>query len=185
MKCPIENMAKKSLLKELEKQDPEELLRLLNEMIKRFPVAKMYLSMEFGLEGTTIIEKYQREIYKEYFPKRGTGKARSSKVNKILKEFSLISAFRDDLVEMYWFQVQNAILYYQTYVHDYEPFLNNLFKNWKIFLDMAREEDLLSTYESKMEALFTERFKRYWLYAQLMNILNSPPESVEEASNDE
>ena len=107
-------MAKKSLVKELEKQDPEELLRLLTEVTRRFPVAKMYLTMEFGLEGTTIVEKYQREIYKEYFPKRGTGKARSSKVNKILKEFSLISAFREDLVDMYWFQVKNAISYYQT-----------------------------------------------------------------------
>lgn len=169
-------MAKKSLVKELEKQDPEELLRLLTEVTRRFPVAKMYLTMEFGLEGTSIVEKYQREIYKEYFPKRGTGKARSSKVNKILKEFSLISAFREDLVEMYWFQVKHAISYYQTYVHDYEPFLNNLFKNWKIFLDMAREEGLLSTYEPQMDALFSDRFKRYWLYAQLMDILNAPPE---------
>jgi hypothetical protein len=27
-----------------------------------------------------------------------------------------------------------------------------------------------------MEALFSDRFKRYWLYAQLMDILNAPPE---------
>jgi len=178
-------MAKNTLQKELEKQDPEELLRLLSEISRRFPVAKMYLTMEFGLEGTAIIEKYKKEITNEYFPTRGTGKARSSRITKILKEFALISAFKEDLVEMYWFQVKSAIGYYQNYQYEYDPFRKNLLKNWKIFIDLAREERSLDSYLPRMEEFFTERFKRYWLYDELMQILLAEPVEKGEDSTDE
>jgi hypothetical protein len=169
-------MAKKSLPKELEKQDTEELLRLLNEVARRFPVAKMYLTMEFGLESTSIIGKYKKEITKEYFPTRGYGKARSSKVAKILKEFSLISAFKEDLVDMYWFQIKLAIKFHHTYDYFYEPFMNSLVKNWVKFLELAREQALMETYLPLFEAEFNEKKRKDFLYRLLTAEMNKKPQ---------
>jgi hypothetical protein len=160
-------MAKTSLKKELEKQDPEELLRLLTEVARRFPVANMYLTMEFGLENEKILEKYKKELKKEYFPTRGHGKARSSKVNRILKEFCLVAAFQEDVLEMRWYQLQLAIEYYISYGHDYEPFLNNLCKNWETFWVLARKEGWWSQYETKFDEVVPARWKGKFLFQTL------------------
>jgi hypothetical protein len=178
-------MAKKQLLKELEKQDPEELLRLLGEVARRFPVAKMYLTMEFGFENQAILDKYKKDIRKEYFPTRGRGKARSSKVNRILKEFGLVAAFMEDLVEMYWFQIENALRYHQLYHHDYEPFLVNLIKNWRLFLKMARAQGLMETYQPKIDAAFSDSFKKFALFRELRSIMEDPEEEPEEEISEE
>ena len=176
-------MAKKQLVKELEKQDKQELVRILGEMAKRFPVANMYLTMEFGFESAGIIEKYKKAIEKEYFPSRGHGKARSSRVNKILKEFTLIAAFKEDIFEMQWFQIQRAVIYYQSYHHEYEPFINNLLKNWVTFLSAAKSENNLSQFEKRIEELFSDNFRKFWLSGKLRKIYESS--EVEEKDTDD
>jgi len=178
-------MAKKQLVKELEKQDKEELVRILGEMAKRFPIANMYLTMEFGFESAGIIEKYKKAIEKEYFPNRGHGKARSSRVNKILKEFAQIAAFKDDILEMQWYQIQRAVTYYQAYHHEYEPFINNLLKNWTVFLSATKSENSLSHFEKRIEDLFTDHFRRYWLYSKLWKIYEAPDAVEEELTETE
>ena len=151
------------LRKELDKQDPEELIRLISEMATRFPIAKMYLTMEFGFEGKAIVEKYKKSILKEYFPTRGHGKARSSKVNRILREFSQIVAFQEDMVEMQLYQLEQAVLYYRSYHHDHEPFLNNLYKNWADYLQNARQQGLLELHRPRLEQMFPAKFKSSWV----------------------
>lgn len=158
------------LRKELEKQDSEELIRLISEMATRFPIAKMYLTMEFGFEGKAIVEKYKKAILKEYFPTRGHGKARSSKVNRILKEFSQIVAFQEDKVEMQLYQLEQAVLYYRSYHHDHEAFLKNLYKNWADYLLNARQQGLLESHQSRIDLMFPAKFKTSWVGRQLENI---------------
>ena len=93
---------------------------------------------------------------------------------KILKEFTQIAAFQEDVVELMWYQIENAIDYYKLFGSEYEPFLNNLLKNWKFFLEKARKEGLMPLYSEKVDALFTERFKKSWLATQLIFILENP-----------
>jgi hypothetical protein len=143
----------------------------------------MYLTMEFGLENESILEKYRKEIRKEYFPNRGRGKARSSRIQRILKEFCLVSAFQEDVLAMYGYQLQMAVEYYRQYDYDYPPFLNNLFKNWKIYLDLLREQGKWEELETEMKDVFNPRFKRTWLYDRLMEIREAPWEK-ESSSED-
>jgi hypothetical protein len=163
-------MAKRQLQKELEKQDKEELLRLLLEISTRFSVANMYLNMEFGLESESIIEKYKKALTKEYYPARGHGKARSSRANKILKEFYQITAFKEDMVEMAWFQIALAIQYFHDYRPENIPFHTNLIKNWAKFLEMAKSEGLLPNYEEKIKLIFESRIQNSVLGTELKKI---------------
>ena len=177
-------MAKKQLVKELEKQDKEELIRLLGEMAKRFPIANMYLTMEFGFESAGIIEKYKKALEKEYFPTRGHGKARSSRVNKILKEFAQIAAFKEDILEMQWYQIERAVVYYQAYHYEYEPFINNLLKNWTTFLSAARSENSLFQFQERIEIMFSDHFKKFWLFGRFWEIFQNQIIEVEEVTMD-
>ncbi len=165
-------MAKKSLLKELEKQEPEELLRLLEEVSRRFPVAEMYLRMEFGFEAAPILEKYRKALRKEYFPTRGRGKARVSRADRILKEFALVSAFPEDLLEMHWFQLELAIRYYVNFGHEYEPFIKGLLRNWQKVMDLARDAGNLADYVEKMEEAFPAWAKKASLREAFLQMLS-------------
>ena len=158
------------LRKELEKQDPEELIRLISEMSTRFPIAKMYLTMEFGFESAGIIEKYQKAIRKEYFPSRGTGKARSSRVNKMLKEFFQIAAFQEERIEMRLFALENMVEYYRIYLTDSEPFLKNLFKTWASYLQETRAEGLLELQRPRIDKMLTDKFRRYSVGQKMIEI---------------
>jgi hypothetical protein len=126
-----------------------------------------------------IIEKYKKALEKEYFPTRGHGKARSSRVNKILKEFAQIAAFKEDILEMQWYQIERAVVYYQAYHHEYEAFINNLLKNWTTFLSAARSENILPQFEERIKIMFSDHFKKFWLYGRLWEIYQDP--MVEEA----
>ena len=173
-------MAKKILSKELAKQEPEELLRLLDELSRRFPVARMYLNMEFGLEAESIVEKYRKALQKEYFPTRGRGRARISRSDKILKEFGMISAFSEDLLEMNWFQVELAIRYHLHYMYEYEPFMKGLLRNWKTTVQLARETGSLPDYMNKLETIFPGEFRTYYLHRLLKDIADELPQAEED-----
>lgn len=158
------------LRKELEKQDTEELVRLIAEMSERFPIARMYLTMEFGFESSGIIEKYRKAIHREYFPGRGKGKARSSRVNKMLKEFFQIAAFQEERIEMRLYALENMVEYYRLYIHDYEPFLKNLFRHWLAYLQGAQAEGLFETHADRLNKMMTEKFKQYGVGQKMVEI---------------
>ena len=161
-------MAKRSLIKELEKQESEELLRLLEEVSRRFPVAEMYLRMEFGFEAEPILEKYRKALTKEYFPSRGRGKARVSRADRILKEFALVSAFPDDLMDMHWFQLHLAIRYHLVFGHDYEPFIKGIHRNWQKLLGMASESGREEEFRGKAEQAFDGPYRRAGLISEML-----------------
>jgi len=176
---------KTKLSKELEKQDGEELLRLVKELARRFPVASMYLTMEFGLDSQPIIDKYKKQIYKEYFPTRGHGKARSSRVNKILKEFTQVAAFQEDVLDIRLYQVELAVEYYRSYVYDYEPFITNLFKNWSTLIGMLHKEGLVGDYNERVGRMFNDKFVRYFVGEQMQAMWEAGPEPEKETDSEE
>ena len=152
------------------------MLRLLKEMAKRFPIAQMYLNMEFGFENQVIVEKYKKALIKEYFPTRGHGKARSSKVNQMLKEFTQIAAFQEDVLEIYFFQVELAVQYYRAYLYEYMPFLNQIYKNWTFIIKLAHQGGWADTYQPRVDKMLDENFIRYDLGESMIFMWNEGPE---------
>lgn len=146
------------LSKELEKQDPEELLRLIKEMARRFPIANMYLNMEFGLESEAVIQKYKKLLDKEYFPTRGHGKARSTRAIRTLKEFEKLAVFDEDMVDMRWHQIELAAKYHVAHRYMYEPFIQNFYSLWNQFIQRLHDAGLVETYRERVEKLLSSRF---------------------------
>lgn len=144
---------KSKLLKELDKQDKEELLRLLKGLSRRFPLAKMYLNMEFGIDTLPIIEKYKKLIDKEYFPSRGNGKARSSKVNRTIKEFSRLVVFPEDLADIRLHQVEQAVRFMEAHHYQSDVFLSNLQTQWGETAQYLHKHDLASSFSDRIENL--------------------------------
>lgn len=167
---------KSKLLKELDKQDKEELLRLLKEISRRFPLAKMYLNMEFGIDSLPIIEKYKKLIDKEYFPARGQGKARSSKVNRTIKEFTRLVVFPEDLADIRLHQVEQAVRFMEIHNHQSEVFLSNLQSQWMETAQYLHKQDLTSSFSDRIETLLhgvwhlkkmQRKFNEIWKEAEI------------------
>lgn len=173
-------MTKNNLLKELQKQDPEELLRLLAEVAKRFPIAKTYLQLEFGMGSEEILQKYKKQLMKEYFPGSRPGKARGSRANKILKEFDNLVAFPEDSLELRFYQLELVGEYYCYYGYNTDPFINNLTQNWTLFCKLIRKHQAWESYEDKLEQLLDEKFSHSSLGRNLRLILEKRGLEAEE-----
>jgi len=150
---------KTKLTKEIEKQDPEELLRLIREMARRFSITNMYLSMEFGIDSEAILLKYKKQLDKEYFPTRGHGKARSSKANRILKEFDKLAAFAQDSAELRFYQIELATQFQKSYDYYYEPFIQNIYSNWHALTLFLHKQGLVSDFQERVNLLLNKTLK--------------------------
>jgi hypothetical protein len=129
--------------------------------------------MEFGFEPEPILEKYRKALTKEYFPTRGRGKARVSRAEKILKEFALVSAFPEDLLEMHWFQLKLAIRYYFANDYQYEPFLRGIFRAWEKILNLSRENNAWGNAHEMLASQFPEWAKKSGLHRALIQASGS------------
>jgi len=177
---------KTKLTKELEKQDPEELLRLIREMARRFPIANMYLSMEFGIDSDAILLKYKKQLDKEYFPTRGHGKARSSKANRILKEFDKLAAFAQDAAELRFYQIELATQFQKSYDYYYEPFIQNIYANWHTLTVLLHKQGLVDDFQERVNLLLNKTLKGTFFQESLLEIWEEgATELLEEEKKDE
>lgn len=176
---------KTKLTKELEKQDPEELLRLIREMARRFPIANMYLSMEFGIDSEAILVKYKKQLDKEYFPTRGHGKARSSRANRILKEFDKLAAFAQDAADLRFYQIELAAQYQKSHDYYYEPFIQNIYSNWQTLTVLLHKQGLLADFQDRVELLLGKTLKGTFIQENLQEIWEEGAASLNEEEVEE
>lgn len=177
-KKSIARMSKNTLFKELQKQDPEELLRLLKEVSKRFALAKTYLQLEFGIAAEETLEKYKRQLKKEYFPETRPGKARGTRANKILKEFDNLVAFPEDSLELRFYQLQLASEYFRLFSIVKEAFVNNLIQNWTLFCQLVQKHDAWDNYEERLQKLIEENFGKSLIRRSLKEILHRRGDNI-------
>lgn len=178
---------KQKLSKELEKQDPEELLRLIREMARRFPIANMYLSMEFGIDSEAILLKYKKQLDKEYFPGRGYGKARSSKASRILKEFDKLAAFPQDIAELRLYQIELAAQFHKAHDYFQETFIQNLYANWHHFTSLLHKHGLVEDFQNRVDILLDKTLKGTFIQEAFLEIWNekSDDDDFEEEEEDD
>jgi len=100
-----------------------------------------------------------------------------------LKEFTQIAAFKEDILEMQWFQIELAVKFYLTYGYDHDPFLNSLLKNWEKFIKGVLLENIISQYEERIHQIIDGKSHRYWLFEQLKDIYENPEIDEEELSD--
>lgn len=108
-------MPQKELKNYLTQLKKEDLIKEIEKLYKKFKPVQEYYSMELSRNTGNVLEKYKTQLCKEYFPERGYGRARASVARNIISEFTKISVFDIDLIELMLYRVELCVEFTKSY----------------------------------------------------------------------
>ncbi|MEM6841362.1 MAG: DUF6155 family protein, partial [Bacteroidota bacterium] len=146
-------------LKELDKQDLE---KEIKKLYSKFSDVKKYYEIELYQDTTAVLNEFKAKIEKEYFPKRGFGKARNRESRKVVSDFKKISIFKKDVIELLLYRVEMMIDFTKAYGDIDEPFYSSLESSFEEACQLIKAEQLEEEYNIRCRELIDETSPFGW-----------------------
>lgn len=138
---------KRNFQKLINSLDTEELREEITQLYDRFELVRKYYSVELSGDTSKTVAKYKDQLDKLFLPTRGRGKRARSNSAKVIKEFSKISVFPEDLIELYFYRTDRMLEHIYAYRVDNDGYHASLVSSFKESCQRASK------------ALLGERFK--------------------------
>ena len=147
------DMSKAKFKKHLSELNHEELKHELLNLYTQIEDVRKYYAMELGSEKdrTRIFDKAKKEIEAKYTTKsyRKPRRPRIQKVNAILSRMSKSSVFEHELIDLYLFDIEKAMIFSIKY-HFYSHVLgNHLVKTFEKTLQMIRRAHVWDLFDER------------------------------------
>ncbi|WKN42694.1 DUF6155 family protein [Tunicatimonas pelagia] len=146
-------------LKALDKKELEKEVKML---YAKFKEVKKYYELEFSQDTTAVLNEFKAKIKKEYFPKRGFGRASNQASRRVVGDFKKISIFKKDVIELLLYRVEIMIAYTKAYGDIDEPFYNSLESSFEEACKLIEEEKLKEEYSSRCREIIDETYPFGW-----------------------
>jgi len=107
-------MAKKtSLLKFLNELEKEELIEEIEKLCAKFEIVKKYFEIELSGDATRFVVNAKKEIHKQFYFSGGglRGNPKASRLNAILKEFEKVSIYKEDIIDLLLYRIEETFAY--------------------------------------------------------------------------
>ncbi len=107
-------MARKtSLLKFINELEKEELIAEIEKLCQKFDVVKKYFEIELSGDATRYVTAAKKEIDRQFYFTNGNlrGNPKASKLNSILKEFERVSIYKEDMIDLLLYRIEQTIKY--------------------------------------------------------------------------
>ncbi|WP_111860358.1 DUF6155 family protein [Acinetobacter sp. CFCC 10889] len=120
-------MALTDLKKFLADQSKEELQEEILILYKNFKNIKEFYDSQFSsTDSITILNKYKKQIEKEFFPTRGIGNPKLSIIRKIINDYKKVIGIHPHLIDLAFFYVEQGVQYACEYGDIHEPFYESM-----------------------------------------------------------
>ena len=134
--------SKRDLPKFLNDLTKEELIKEVEKLYQKFDTVKTFYDIEISGDTSEIVKKVKDKIKKEYMPDRGFGKARSSEVKKIISEFTKVSIYPRDLIDVILYRVEMAVEFTKEYGDIDIPFYDSAVNAFHKAVELIQKEML-------------------------------------------
>jgi len=158
----MKKSVKLELNKYLAELNKKELEAEVKKLYSKFSNVKQYYEMELAQDTTAVLEEFKEQIRKEYFPKRGFGRARSGVSRKVVNDFKKIAVFKSDVIELILFRVEMMIDFTAEYGDIDEPFYNSLDSSFEEACKLINKEKLENHYREKCQKLLDSTYDFGW-----------------------
>ena len=138
---------KRDFTKYIKSLSEKDLLKELQKLYSKFEPVRKYYEMELSNNSEKILAEFKAKIEKEYFPKRGFGKARNSVSRKVVSDFKKIAVHKKDVVELLLYRVEMMLEFTLDYGDIDEPFYNSLESSFDEACKLIRQEKLESLFK--------------------------------------
>lgn len=153
---------KKELNKYLKSLTEKELIQEVKKLYDKFESVKKYYELELGESTEKILEEFKERIKKEYFPKRGFGKARNSESKKVISEFRKISVHQKDIVELLLYRTEMILAFTNEYGDMNASYYSSLESGFEQACKLIKKEQLRSEYRNYCQELVGKSFGFGW-----------------------
>lgn len=156
-------MARKtSLLKFLNELEKEELVEEIEKLCLKFDVVKKYFEIELSGDATRYVTAAKKEIDRQFFFTNGNtrGNPKASKLNSILKDFERISIYKEDMIDLLLYRIEQTM----RYAKDARNISEALYSSTMIAISRARQIIADEKAEEKFAARMKEFENRWWRY---------------------
>ncbi len=150
-------MSKAKFTKHLKELNIEELRHELLDLYAKVPGVKQYYAMELGsdTDRQKIYAKAKKEIVAKYATKsyRRPRRPRIQKINAILKGIQKASIFEHELVDIYLFDIETALVFTAKY-HFYSKVLaNHIIGVFAKAIDIISNQQLQSMFKDRVQLI--------------------------------
>lgn len=156
-------MAKKtSLLKFLNELEKEELITEIEKLCLKFDVVKKYFEIELSGDATRYVMAAKKEIDRQFYFTNGglRGNPKASKLNAILKEFERVSIYKDDVIDLLLYRIEQTMKYAKDARNISEALYASTMIAKSRVLQLIQDEGTEEKYAHR-----TEEFEnRWWRY---------------------
>lgn len=107
-------MAKKTtLLKYLNQLEKEDLIAEIEKLCQKFEVVKKYFDIEVNGDTSRYVNAAKREIERQFVTATGSLRRnpKASNLNAIIKDFERLSIYKEDVIELMIFRVEQTMDY--------------------------------------------------------------------------
>jgi hypothetical protein len=148
--------SKKELKKFLNDLSKDELIKEFEKLYSKFPQVKTYYDIDLSGDTSLLLSEAKRKIENEYFPSRGFGKARSGEVKKIIDDFSKVSIYPKDVIDLYLFRFHMAVKFTKAYGDIDEPFYDSAYNAFAKALKLIEKHGYKNEFKARCEAIVEE-----------------------------
>jgi hypothetical protein len=125
-----------------------DLIREIINLSQNIPIVREYYSNLLG-NSQNILEKFKKQIKREYFPSRGFGNARAGVVRKILSDFKKVSKSNRDFIELLVFHVEQGVKYTNEYGDVDERFYSSVVSSFDSAMKLIKKEKIFQDYRDR------------------------------------
>lgn len=156
--------AKNDLKKYLKELTKAELEKEVEKLYSKFKPVQEYYAMELNAEaGQELLKKYKSLLLKEYYPNRKSGmpgEARASVARKIVTDFSKVSVFIQDTIELMLYRVELCVEFTSDYGDIDEAFYTSTENAFEKVAKLIKDNKLVDDYKDRCKRLVakTENF---------------------------
>lgn len=153
---------KRELNRYLKEMTRTELENEVKKLYSKFGEVKKFYELELREDTTKVLNEFKAKIKKEYFPKRGYGRASNSASRKVISEFKKISIFPRDVIELLLYRVEIMLAFTKTYGDIDEPFYNSIESSYQEACKLIKREKLEKDYKGECRELLNETADFGW-----------------------
>ena len=154
--------SKRDLTKYLNALSKEELIKEVEKLYQKFKEVKSFYDIELSGYTAAIVQKVKDKIKKEYMPDSGFGKASSSEIKKVIIEFTKVSIYPRDLIDIILYRVEMAIEFTNAYGDIDIPFYNSAVNAFHKALELIQKEMLEEEFKVRCNEIVYSTRKIGW-----------------------
>ncbi|MCU0392149.1 MAG: DUF6155 family protein [Thermoflexibacter sp.] len=154
-------LTKSQFEKHLQSLGPAGVYREILMLFSRFDQVREYYESALA-DSSEILAEYKAKLQKEYFPKRGDGKARSSEARKIVSKFKKVAKNVEDVIDLILYRVEMMLAFTNAYGDIDMPFYDTLCRAYEEACKLIVKHNLQEKYKAQCEEMIDKTHNFGW-----------------------